>query len=71
MYFQSKDKDVRIKIVEYLAVLMIKSKESINMNVSEMKSTEQFSQVFFNLLNHEMRGSCLIPIDGDLSLNVD
>lgn len=58
MYLKTEDKEVRQKIVENMAVLMIKSKELVEMSASEVKTTDSFGQIFLNLLNHELRGNC-------------
>ena len=36
-----------------------------------MKASDRFSQIFLNLLNHELRGNSTIPTAGNISLNVD
>ena len=42
MYLKTEDKEVRQKIVENMAVLMIKSKELVEMSASEVKTTDSF-----------------------------
>ena len=50
---------------------MIKSKSSEEISAQEIKSSDSFSQVFMNLLNHELRGNTKIPNTASISLNVD